>query len=190
MPARIGHFPLPAAASTEDACEAAALQLVTDILTIHAAVTIPLGGLPSLISPQLLDSAAHRPFFMYGGQFMYQSGLEQAAALLQSLAQNHAFEDGNKRTAIVSCLYFLERCGYWQQVALLTAKERDELEMLALYVTTGVPQGRSRGSFVRVEVPEIAQALDDILSASRNRRFRVTRLVSAAFREIIDLFLR
>jgi len=82
----IARFPLPAAASQHQACEAAALQLISDILLFHAAVTIPLGGKPSLISPSLLDSAAHRPFFTMGHDFMYQTGLDQAAALLQSLA--------------------------------------------------------------------------------------------------------
>src|SRR5260370_35675385 len=67
---------------------------------------------------------------------MYQTGLDQAAALLQSLVLNHAFEDGNKWTAIMSCLYFLERCGYWQDITLLTDKESRELEELVLIVAT------------------------------------------------------
>lgn len=103
MPGRVARYPLPRAASLGDACDAAALQLISDVLTIHAAVTIPLGGRPSLISPNLLNSAVHRPFSTFGRDFMYSTGMEQAAALLHSLAQNHAFEDGNKRTALMSC---------------------------------------------------------------------------------------
>ena len=130
----VPRYPLPAAATLSDACEAAALQLLSDILLMHAAVTIPLGEMPQLISPQLLDSAAHRPFYLFGDDFMYQTGLDQAAALFQSLVQNHAFEDGNKRTALTACLFFLERCGYWRGVGLLTAKEAEELEALTLLI--------------------------------------------------------
>jgi hypothetical protein len=78
VPRRVARFPLPPAVSLQNACETAALQLVSDILLFHAAVTIPLGGRPSLIAPNLLDSAAHRPFFMYGSEFTYSTGLEQA----------------------------------------------------------------------------------------------------------------
>ena len=92
MPKPVDKYPLPAADSLGDACESAALQLSADILLFHAAVTIPFGVTPSLISPQLLDSAAHRPFAMFSGAFLYQTGLEQAAALFESLAQNHPFD--------------------------------------------------------------------------------------------------
>lgn len=106
MPKRVSRFPLPAADSIGDACESAALQLMSDILLIHAAVTLPLGGASGVLSYELLDSAAHRPFATFDKEFLYQTGLEQSAALLESLVLNHAFEDGNKRTALVSCFVF------------------------------------------------------------------------------------
>jgi death-on-curing protein len=79
---------------------------MSDILLIHAAVTLPLGGASGVLSYELLDSAAHRPFATFDKEFLYQTGLEQSAALLESLVLNHAFEDGNKRTALVSCFVF------------------------------------------------------------------------------------
>jgi death-on-curing protein len=42
----------------------------------------------------------------------YESLSEQAAALLQSFAMNHAFIDGNKRVAWASSLVFLRMNGY------------------------------------------------------------------------------
>jgi len=45
----------------------------------------------------MLDAALHRPRPGY-----YSSLSEQAAALLQSLANNHAFVDGNKRVAFAT----------------------------------------------------------------------------------------
>ena len=185
MSGRVASFPLPEAASLGDACEAAALQLISDILLFHAAVTIPLGGRPSLISPHLLDSAAHRPFFMYGGEFMYHNGLEQAAALFESLVRNHAFEDGNKRTALTSCLFFLDRCGYWRHVAVLSAQESAALEALTLMIAT---RRSPDNVLIDLGVAEIAQALDRILGPSRNRRLRLSRLLSGAFRLVSDLF--
>lgn len=186
MPKRLSRFPLPAADSLGDACESAASQLMSDILLIHAAVTLPLGGAPSLISPQLLDSAVHRPFATFGNEFLYQSGLEQAAALFESLILNHAFEDGNKRTAVASCIYFLDRCNYWRGVAYLSDKQARELEDLTLLLANErrfVQEG-SLGSVLGIS--EIAQRLDRILGPSKNRHPRPTRLVSGAFRRIAD----
>ena len=96
MPKSVSRYPLPAADSIGDACESAASQLMSDILLVHAAVTLPLGGASGVLSYELLDSAAHRPFATFGADFFYQTGFEQAAALFESLVLNHAFEDGNK----------------------------------------------------------------------------------------------
>lgn len=55
----------------------------------------------------LLESAVHRPSAAMFGQEAYADLFDKAAALLQSLAVNHPFFDGNKRTAWVSCVVFL-----------------------------------------------------------------------------------
>ncbi|MFE1440071.1 type II toxin-antitoxin system death-on-curing family toxin [Streptomyces sp. NPDC058739] len=55
----------------------------------------------------LLESAVHRPSAAMFGQEAYTDLFDKAAALLQSLAINHPFVDGNKRTAWVSCVVFL-----------------------------------------------------------------------------------
>ncbi|UIX33752.1 type II toxin-antitoxin system death-on-curing family toxin [Streptomyces sp. GQFP] len=55
----------------------------------------------------LLESAVHRPSASMFGQEAYSDLFEKAAALLQSLAINHPFVDGNKRTAWTSCVVFL-----------------------------------------------------------------------------------
>ncbi|MFF3844772.1 type II toxin-antitoxin system death-on-curing family toxin [Streptomyces sp. NPDC002328] len=55
----------------------------------------------------LLESAAHRPSAAMFGQEAYPDLFGKAAALLQSLAVNHPFVDGNKRTAWTSCVVFL-----------------------------------------------------------------------------------
>ncbi|MEU6007767.1 type II toxin-antitoxin system death-on-curing family toxin [Streptomyces sp. NPDC047453] len=55
----------------------------------------------------LLESAVHRPSASMFGQEAYADLYDKAAALLQSLAINHPFVDGNKRTAWTSCVVFL-----------------------------------------------------------------------------------
>ncbi|WP_327695231.1 type II toxin-antitoxin system death-on-curing family toxin [Streptomyces sp. NBC_00459] len=55
----------------------------------------------------LLESAVHRPSAAMFGQEAYSDLFDKAAALLQSLAVNHPFVDGNKRTAWTSCVVFL-----------------------------------------------------------------------------------
>lgn len=55
----------------------------------------------------LLISAMDRPKTDVFGTEVYPSVHQKAAALLQSLARNHALVDGNKRTAWLCCLAFL-----------------------------------------------------------------------------------
>lgn len=190
MPYRpVPRYPLPAAASLSEACEDAARQLISDILFFHAVVTLPFGGVPGLLSPSLLDSAAHRPFAFFGEDFVYATGLDQAGALLQSLVQNHVFEDGNKRTAITTCLFFLECCGYWKEVALLTERESMELEELTLLIAIGRLQVQAGRLQSPLEPADIGKALEDILGPSRNRRMRQSRIISGLFRQIGQLFI-
>ena len=60
----------------------------------------------------LLASALARPITTVGGADAYPSLPEKAAALLESLARNHALVDGNKRTAWTLTSLFLWMNGY------------------------------------------------------------------------------
>ena len=55
----------------------------------------------------LLESALARPQASAFGDDAYPGLLEKAAALLHSLARNHALVDGNKRLALAGTLAFL-----------------------------------------------------------------------------------
>ena len=66
----------------------------------------------------LLESAVARPRASAFGRDAYPDLLSKAAALLHSLTLNHAFVDGNKRTAVLATLVFLDLNGYiicWDQ---------------------------------------------------------------------------
>jgi death on curing protein len=60
----------------------------------------------------LLDSACHRPRASILGQEAYSTLTGKAAALMHSLACNHALVDGNKRLALLATVVFLRINGY------------------------------------------------------------------------------
>lgn len=62
--------------------------------------------------PELLDSAINRPQQSAFGEDAYPTIFTKAAALFESLAQNHAFHNANKRTAFSALYYFLRYSGY------------------------------------------------------------------------------
>ena len=60
----------------------------------------------------LLDSACHRPQAGLFGEEAYPSLAGKAAALMHSLACNHALVDGNKRLALFATVVFLRVNGH------------------------------------------------------------------------------
>lgn len=82
-----------------------------EALLLHALLIETFGGAPGVRDLGALESALYRPQSGF-----YQTLSEQAAALLQSLARNHAFVDGNKRVAFAMCAIFLRMNGYRLQV--------------------------------------------------------------------------
>jgi death on curing protein len=75
---------------------------VDDILVIHADQIARYGGGKGLRDPGLLEAALFRPQTGY-----YPTLIDEAAALWESLSQNHPFVDGNKRTAFAATYVFL-----------------------------------------------------------------------------------
>jgi len=69
------------------------------------------GGSPGLRDRALLESAVAAPQATFGGEPLIRHPIEIAAAYLFYLCSNHPFVDGNKRTALASCLVFLELNG-------------------------------------------------------------------------------
>ena len=74
----------------------------------------------------LLDSACHRPQAAFFWQEAYPSLAAKAAALMHSLACNHALVDGNKRLALLATVVFLRINGHTLD---LTDDEAFELTM-------------------------------------------------------------
>lgn len=81
------------------------------VLLIHEDQIEKYGGSHGVRDLGLLESAILRPQTTFGGVDLYESLFDKAAALTHSLLLNHPFVDGNKRTAVVSVLTFLELNG-------------------------------------------------------------------------------
>ncbi|WP_276358198.1 type II toxin-antitoxin system death-on-curing family toxin [Cohnella caldifontis] len=60
----------------------------------------------------MLESAVLRPQSSAFGTDAYPSVMEKAAALFESLGQNHPFQNANKRTAFAALVIFLQLNGY------------------------------------------------------------------------------
>ena len=73
-----------------------------EVIAIHDLLIEEIGGAHGLRDQGALASAVWRPQMGY-----YSSLIEEAAALMESLSQNHPFIDGNKRVAFVITDSFL-----------------------------------------------------------------------------------
>jgi death-on-curing protein len=69
------------------------------------------GGLHGVRDQGAIEAAVFRPQTGY-----YNSLAEEAAALMESLGNNHAFLDGNKRIAFTAADVFLRRNGFYIEV--------------------------------------------------------------------------
>ena len=79
---------------------------IEEVIAIHDDLIAQFGGSTGLRDMGALESALLRP------QMGYYSGLmEEAAALMESLANNHPFVDGNKRVALAVTDTFLRLNG-------------------------------------------------------------------------------
>lgn len=80
---------------------------VTEILAIHQVMMERYGGAHGIRDAGAIEAACYRPQTGY-----YNDIIAEAAALMESLAINHPFIDGNKRVAFAACDVFLRINGY------------------------------------------------------------------------------
>jgi death-on-curing protein len=99
------------------------------VLAVYAASI----GVPRLRSHDGLASAVGRPQQTIFGEDAYPTLSKKAAALMQSLAQNQPFVDGNKRIAWICGKLFLQLHGL-----TLRATETEGLDLFANQIATGM----------------------------------------------------
>ena len=83
-----------------------------EVLAIHDDMVERYGGSFGIRDLGLIQSAIARPQATFGGEDLYPTIIDKAAALFHSLIFNHAFADGNKRTSLTSTARFLHLNGY------------------------------------------------------------------------------
>ena len=118
---------------------------VYEVLAIHEDQIERYGGAHGLRDHGQLESAVFRPQTGY-----YSDIVAEAAALWESLSQNHPFVDGNKRTAFAAMYTFLAINGYaltadsdsaWQFVSARYDEGDFRFEKLEGWLRAKVQQG-------------------------------------------------
>ncbi|MBL9218206.1 MAG: type II toxin-antitoxin system death-on-curing family toxin [Opitutaceae bacterium] len=137
--------------TTPDNCYFLPVELVRQV---HAAAIAQFGGSDGLRDDALLESAVAAPQATFGGQSVYGSMEEVAAAYLFYLCRNHPFVDGNKRVALGACVLFLRLNGLepaadgpdWEELVLDVAASKLDRDQTTkrLKALVGPPKKKSR----------------------------------------------
>lgn len=98
------------------------------VLFIHSRLIAETGGAHGVRDLGLLESAVARPQATFDDKELYPDLFTKAAALMNSLVNNHPFVDGNKRTGITSAGLFLRVNG------LRLAASSQEIETITMRV--------------------------------------------------------
>lgn len=117
---------------------------LAEVLEVHETRIELYGGSHGLRDLGLLQSALAQPEAGFGGELFHKDLFEMAAAYLFHISRNHAFVDGNKRTALACCLLFLSI----NDVEI----EADPLELEELTVAT------AEGHMAKTEIADFFRA--------------------------------
>lgn len=121
---------------------------IEQILFVHSRLIAETGGAHGVRDLGLLDSAVSRPQATFGSEDLYPDVFDKAAALMESIVQNHPFVDGNKRAGITAAGIFPRGNGY-----RLTATNQDLEEC-----TMGVAEGKIDDSAISAWLKSFRQA--------------------------------
>ena len=91
---------------------------LSEVIVLHAYLIAEFGGISGIRDEAALASALMRPQLGY-----YDDLVEEAAAMMESLANNHPFVDGNKRVAFFVTDTFLRMNGHFIDCESETAYE-------------------------------------------------------------------
>jgi death-on-curing protein len=114
-----------------------------DLVYIHDRIIKESGGLPGIKNEGLVHSALARPFQTAFGKQIHPSIFQKAAALLDSIANHHCFNDASKRTAMAAASFFL----FLNQESLLITDA--EYEAFMLHVVEDKPSVQDISSWLK-----------------------------------------
>ena len=66
--------------------------------------------------PNVLESCLAAPFQWFGGRSLYRGLISKSSLLFYLMIKNHPFQNGNKRIAIMTMIYFLHINGRWLKI--------------------------------------------------------------------------
>jgi death-on-curing protein len=115
-----------------------------------------LGDPPPIRDIGLLGSAAARPQTTAFGEDAYPDLLTKAAALLQSIVNNHALVDGNKRLGWLATAVFLELNGIKASRA-----SNDEVYELLIWIASSNPDLDEIAARLRALIPPRRRTASD-----------------------------
>lgn len=102
-----------------------------EVLELHRRIIEKSGGAFGIRDVGLLESAIAQPRMTFGGEDLYPSLLEKAAALGFSIIMNHPFVDGTERTSHAATETFLVLNGLEINASV------DEQERMVLAIASG-----------------------------------------------------
>lgn len=66
--------------------------------------------------PNILESCLNQPFVRFSKKDLYRGLVGKASILFYLMIKNHPFQNGNKRIAVMSLLYFLSKNNKWLDI--------------------------------------------------------------------------
>lgn len=68
-------------------------------------------------NPYILESCLIAPFQKFDKKYLYQGLIEKSSVLFYFMIKNHPFQNGNKRIAVTTLLYFFFKNKKWLRVS-------------------------------------------------------------------------
>ena len=123
-----------------------------------------------IVNLGLVESAIHRPYNGY-----YRRIERKAAALVESVAGNHGFADGNKRTTLILVHTLLTKSGYRLVPARHGESSESAAEEMILSLKLAPLLTGFRGSR-RLDIPALAQLLALLSRIATDHRDRIAEM--------------
>lgn len=122
--------------------------------------------------PNLLHSAVYRQFVSYGGKDKWATPYERCATLLFGLVKDHPFHDANKRTGLLTMLFFLNNMNRSPTVG-----QKDLEDFIVEIAESGLKRYRRQKELARrTDDPEIYFIADFLRRNSKKRDHRYYRI--------------
>ena len=124
----------------------------------------------------LLSSAVSRQEVEFGGVQKWQDEYHKMATLLYGITKNHAFEDGNKRTALLSLLLFINKSN------LQVAYKQSVIENLIVRIAANTLDEYANYKYYKEkDDPEVNFIADKIKKYTRKTNRRIYTITYAEF---------